>query len=127
MAATTDSPCGLARVYFSTIAGIHPRGRTGKWLRKIGREIISICLRLPDCVDFICTRLDSPDPRVTAVSLCFRNVRLHVICAYAEEAGRLGCAIRIDWRHSPQRPQRAIQRGLCDEAKQGEGTKCPRC
>ena len=111
MAATTDSPCGLARVYFSTIAGIHPRGRTGKWLRKIGREIISICLRLPDCVDFICTRLDSPDPRVTAVSLCFRNVRLHVICAYAEEAGRLGCAIRIDWRHSP------ATASACDSAR----------
>src|SRR5277367_4029955 len=127
MAATVASPCELARVYFSTIAGIHPHGRTGKWLRRIRREIIWIRLGLPYYIDFIEERLDSPCSLAIADSLWFRNVRLHNFCACAEEAGKLGCAIRIDWRHSPQRPQRTRRRGLCDEAKLGEGTKCPRC
>jgi hypothetical protein len=90
----------LRRVYFSTIAGIHPRGRTGKGLWKIGREIIWIRLLLPYLIDFIGRRLGSP---YLTESLCFRNVRLHDIYACVEEAGKLGCAIRIDWRHSPQR------------------------
>ena len=64
----------LRRVYFSTIAGIHRRGRTGKGLWKIGREIIWIRLVLPYLIDFIGRLFGST---YLTESLCFRNVRLH--------------------------------------------------